>query len=281
MDDNSVETQLLSDVKRYDYDRWLLSLFCPGDKRFGVLAVLAFSTELSRIRETVSEAMLGDIRLQWWRDAIAEIKNGTTRKHPVAEALLQLTKDEKIDTDLMLEMIDARAKDLDPHPISTKGELLVYAEQTGGNLQRLVFQALGAQEDAEGIEAVMRSGRAYALTGILRAIPFHAQQDLVLLPEKVVQTHSGDFDSLFKTGNGQKLFACVEDIADLAELEFSAAFNQAIVAKPEPKQAVMLNALTGIYLKKLKKAGFDPASSLLDVGSVRKIMALTAYRFFG
>jgi phytoene/squalene synthetase len=54
-------------VKRFDRDRYWSALFAPEPVRSHLLALYAFNVELSRIPAQVSEAMFGEVRLQWWR----------------------------------------------------------------------------------------------------------------------------------------------------------------------------------------------------------------------
>ena len=55
-----------------------------------LLALYGFHAELQAIPFAVSEPPLGEIRLQWWRDALAEIfGRGTPRAHPVVQLLAQ------------------------------------------------------------------------------------------------------------------------------------------------------------------------------------------------
>ncbi len=70
-------------LRRYDYDRFLTGLFAPAGRREALYAVYAFNLEIARTREAVSEPMLGQIRLQWWREAIEEIYAGRVRRHEV------------------------------------------------------------------------------------------------------------------------------------------------------------------------------------------------------
>jgi len=63
-------------VARFDHDRHLITLYAPQDKRGALCALYAFNYEISRIRESVSEPMLGEIRLQWWHEAIDDIYDG-------------------------------------------------------------------------------------------------------------------------------------------------------------------------------------------------------------
>ena len=74
-------------VRRYDYDRYFAAAFASGDVRRGLMALYAFNIEIASTRERVSEALLGEIRLQWWGDAIAEIYEGKVRDHAVASEI--------------------------------------------------------------------------------------------------------------------------------------------------------------------------------------------------
>ena len=60
-------------VRRVDEDRWLASRFAPADVRARLIALYAVNYEIARTAEVVREPGVGDIRLAWWRDALAEI----------------------------------------------------------------------------------------------------------------------------------------------------------------------------------------------------------------
>ncbi len=57
-------------VRENDPDRFFCTLFAPPAKREALFALYAFNHELARVAESVSEPMLGEIRLQWWREAL-------------------------------------------------------------------------------------------------------------------------------------------------------------------------------------------------------------------
>ena len=78
-------------VRRVDPDRWLSSRFIadPG-ARADVIALYAFDHELARAPRWRSNALLGEIRLTWWREALDEIFDGRpVRRHPTAQALAE------------------------------------------------------------------------------------------------------------------------------------------------------------------------------------------------
>jgi NADH dehydrogenase [ubiquinone] 1 alpha subcomplex assembly factor 6 len=77
------------EARRRDRDRYLCALFAPMPARSRLIALLALDLELARIPHTVSEPLLGQMRLQWWRDAIAEARQGRPPAHPVVQALAE------------------------------------------------------------------------------------------------------------------------------------------------------------------------------------------------
>src|SRR5258705_10943546 len=74
---------VLDTVRRADRDRFLAALFAPEPARTDLLALLAFDHELARTRLVTREPMLARIRLEWWREAVAEAAGaGTPRGGP-------------------------------------------------------------------------------------------------------------------------------------------------------------------------------------------------------
>ncbi len=77
-------------VRRADPDRYLSALFAPAAKRSLLHALYAFNIEIARVADTVREPMIGEIRLEWWRETLAGARQGMPRNHDVARALTDL-----------------------------------------------------------------------------------------------------------------------------------------------------------------------------------------------
>src|SRR5690348_1595504 len=84
-------------VHEADRDRFIATLFAPAACRPALFALYAFDVELARIRDAVSAPLPGEIRLQWWRDALAGQGHGEVAAHPVAAALLQTVAEHALD----------------------------------------------------------------------------------------------------------------------------------------------------------------------------------------
>src|ERR1043165_8072550 len=103
------DAALDAEVRRVDEDRWLASRFAPGNTRARLIAVYALNNEIARTADVVTQVQIGDIRLQWWREALAEMFAGKpVRAHPVLRAIAQAHAQTPLPQMLMEGLIDAR-----------------------------------------------------------------------------------------------------------------------------------------------------------------------------
>ena len=148
-------------------------LFAPAARREALFALYAFNYEIARVRETVTQPVLGQIRLQWWRENIAAaFEGGVTRHQPVVEALAATIRRLSLTREHFDRLIDAREGDLEDEPLENLIALENYTEATSSRLVYLALEALGADTPAT-IEAGRHIGIAYALAGLLRSARFH------------------------------------------------------------------------------------------------------------
>jgi phytoene synthase len=168
-------------VRQFDRDRYLTALFAPTDRRQDLFALYAFNHEVAKIGALVSEELLGQIRLQWWREAIAGIYDGAPRKHLVVEALAATVKRHKLPRAPFDRLIDARAFDLAEEGPQTLQPWLDYAEATSSTLTELSLLILGVP-DGPAYRAGRFVGIAWALTGLLRVAPAQAATNKIFLP---------------------------------------------------------------------------------------------------
>ena len=103
---STVDSQkyIAQQVRAHDYDRYFATLFCPTECRLPLLALYAFNIEIATIRETVSEPLIGHMRLQWWRDTIGAVYDGQPPGHPVATALADAVTSFELTRELFYRM---------------------------------------------------------------------------------------------------------------------------------------------------------------------------------
>lgn len=167
-------------VRAHDSDRFLLSLPGPKEGREGLWALFAFNHEIARTREVVNETAMGHIRLQWWRDAIAGVYAGKTPdSNPVLTGLAGAIRRYNLPQDDFDALLYAREFDLEGvAPASLEG-LEKYAGFTTVPLNGLALKIRGEVADDSVVRDV---SVAYALAGLLRAVPFHESQGRSFMP---------------------------------------------------------------------------------------------------
>ena len=160
-------------VRRVDEDRWLASRFAPPDVRARLIALYAVNYEIARIGETVREPSLGEIKLQWWREAIAEIfDGGQARPLPALVALRQAVQQAPFSRGRFDRMIDARQLDFEAKPFNDRADFSEYINDTAGELMRLAIEACGVEVTSGPMQSFVATGAyRWGATGILRAEP--------------------------------------------------------------------------------------------------------------
>src|SRR6516164_4607503 len=134
-------------VRRHDRDRYQTVLFAPAARREALFALYAFNYEIARVRESVTQPMLGQIRLQWWRENIAAaFEDGPVRHHIVVEPLTAVIRQLALTREHFDRLIDARETDLEDAPPTSLAALEDYAAGTSARLVYLALEVLGMRD---------------------------------------------------------------------------------------------------------------------------------------
>ena len=157
-----------------------------------------------RIRETVSEPRLGEIRLAWWRDTISGLFAGTPGDHPVAQALMPAITAGGLPITPFLSLIESRQFDLYDDPMPTLGDLEGYLGETSSAILQLGVMILAGGEAARLAEASGFAGVAYGLTGLLRSLPVHRARGQCYVPKDVLAKHGLTPAQWLSAREGQK-----------------------------------------------------------------------------
>lgn len=145
---------VLETVRAADRDRFLAALFAPEPARSDLMALLAFDHELARTRTVTREPMLARIRLQWWREAVAQATGqGAPRAQPVVEVLSETVRRHLLASERLEALIDAREEEID-------GPLDVV--RTGNALADLELTVLGV-DDSVTRQAARAIGSAWLM----------------------------------------------------------------------------------------------------------------------
>jgi NADH dehydrogenase [ubiquinone] 1 alpha subcomplex assembly factor 6 len=243
-------------VRRHDRDRYQTALFAPAARREALFALYAFNYEIARVRETITQPLLGQIRLQWWREVIdAAYGDRPPRAHVVAQPLTAAIRNLAPSREWFDRMIDARERDLGEETPPTLAALEQYAEATSAALIYLALEVLGTR-DAAATGKAREVGIAYALAGLLRTMPFHARAGRCYIPDDIaarVGLDPAEYQALRTT---PALRAAVAEIAEAARRRLQAAGRRRV---PRPDRAGLLPAVIAErFLWRLRRADHDP-----------------------
>jgi phytoene synthase len=261
-------------VRAGDPDRYFATLFAPADKRPHLFALYAFSLEVARVRDAVSEALTGEIRLQWWRDTLQAEARGDVRANPVAAALDSAIVTFRLPRQALVDLIDARVFDLYDDPMPTLTDLEGYCGETSSALIRLASLILADGNDPGAADAAGHAGVAYAMTGLLRALPWHVRQGRVYVPASVLEAQGVALEDELAGRGGDGLARALSEMRGVARRHLDAA-RADMVAVPAPIVPAFLPvALVPLYLAAMERPDYDPLTTVVDVPQWRKLWSL-------
>lgn len=154
-------------VRLYDEARWLSSCYAAPRQRNLLTLLYAFNLELARIRLSVSEAHLGFIRFQWWRDQIAKLGDpGAAPKHPLLIALSVELSSALLTREALLGLVDGHetAFEQDDRALEPEGELAILAAN-------LLMPGHGWDEEIRSLADEWSGLRRGAAASLLQQVP--------------------------------------------------------------------------------------------------------------
>ncbi len=274
MDDAERRKIIREMAREKDPDRYLAALFAPAGARDALFALYAFNAELAQIADEVTEPTLGEIRLQWWRDAMQVAASGEATGHPVADAMGAALRHHELPASRLDPMIDARRFDVLERIMPDSASLFIYLDNTAGQAFLLACEFLGCDRETAG-PAARAAGRAFGLTGLMRAVTVHAAQNRLYLPVQSLQTGA---EQRLMAGHADPTFlGLMSELRRQAREELETA-KPLIRALPKDAQAAFKPlALVEPYLKTLE-AIEDPMADIADINPLHRLWRLTIWR---
>jgi phytoene synthase len=210
-------------VRAGDKNRFLATLFAPQKYRRALYALYAFNLEVARTREMAREPMPGEIRLQWWRDMLGGAGRGDVDSHPVAAALRDTVVRYRLPPKMLSDLIDARTFDLYDEPVATVSYLEGYATRTSSALIELAGRILCDGRAPNAGDLPHHAGIAYAIAGLLLALPVHSLRRQLYLPVDLMQRYGAQAADAYAANPTTELRAVLADLRLRARDHLAAA----------------------------------------------------------
>jgi phytoene synthase len=239
-------------VRTVDRDRFIASLFAPVELRGALHALYAFNAELARVRDVAREALPGEIRLQWWADIINGERRDEANASPVAAALLATIKRHGLSLAPLSDLIEARRFDLYQEPMASVADLESYARKTSSAIIALSARIIAA---TEAMDAAEPAGIAYAIVGLLRALPTHLARGQLYLPAELLQRHQVQQHDLFAGRTSAGLEGVVAELRATARLHLAAVRPHLSGLPQAAIPALLPVALVRPTLDRLERSG--------------------------
>ena len=264
-----------AELRTTDRDRYLSTLVIDPRHRDGVTALYAFNADVAAIRERVSNPAPGEIRLQWWNDALDGDGHGAVRQNPVADALLDTIARYAIPAGTLLRLLGARRFDLYDDPMPDLESFEGYAGETTSTLYQLSAMILNDGALIEAGDAAGHLGVAHAMIGHLRAFGYVSAQGRIMLPWTILQANGVKEQEIFSRIDSEGLHEALGQIAELAAGHLRSAELAINTLPRQLKPAFAMIAVLKAQLAQLTARTGSVFKPLADDPDWRKISRLT------
>ncbi|WP_299347707.1 squalene/phytoene synthase family protein [uncultured Maritalea sp.] len=273
------QRHVAEELNKISRDDYLATLFMPEDVRPDVQALAAFAAELRVVRQRVSEPTPGEIRLQWWHDALEGKGHGTVRANPIADRLLVAIEKHRLPTVPLKRMIAAHRFDLYDDPMPDVNQFEGYAGETRACIFQYFAMMLGDKSADPAIyaEAAGHLGVATTYTQHLLAFGYNSAKGQIYLPLSVFNSFGIDDKSILAGQNTESLRQAIGAHGEAASAHLALAQN-AIKLLPKPARiAFVQSAVCALQLRYLRTQKENPFVAGAGRSEMRKMISMFAY----
>lgn len=160
------------------------------------MALFAFLAEVARTRSMISEPMPGEIRLQWWRDAIGGIEHGAVGSNPLAAALLEAMGRDGLPAATLQAVLDGRTFDLYDDPMPETHTFEGYAGEVWSGPMALAMGYLASEPAGQFADAAGHGGVALTVARVLTGFHHWTARGQTLIPKPMLDEAGTTPDAL-------------------------------------------------------------------------------------
>lgn len=267
-------------VREWDKDRYLATLLAPEAARDHLWAIYAFDAEIARIRTAVSETELGEIRYQWWRDAIDAIyEDRALEPHPVLLGLAPVIRAADLPRHAFINLIEARRFDLYDDPMPSLNDLEGYLGETSSVLMQLAARTLAGDESFALSDVTGAAGVAYGLARLLSTLPVQCARGQCFVPLELLEKYDLTPAHVVAGRRDQGLDIIVSQLRHHAQRRLAEARERVSDVPIAALPALWPASLVDLYLKRLARRGLNPFKKATEVSQIRRQARLLKMSF--
>ena len=256
-------------LRRSDPDRYLSTLYAPQAVRADLEALYLFNAEIASIRDRIREPLPGEVRIQWWRDALAG-GEAVAAGHPLAAALGAAIARHGLPLDAFDRYLEARIFDLYDDPMPSRADLEGYCGETASALIQLSALMLDAEAAPAFAAAAGHAGCAQAIAGLVRLMPLTRARGQCYVPADILAAVGASRADIVEAKDGAAAARALGAFIELGR-EHAARFEAEAKGMPATlRPAFLPAALAPAYLARAAGAGADPLRQVTDLSPVRR-----------
>ena len=267
-------------ARAHEPERYLAATLAPEPERATLIALAAFAADLVRISASAKEPLLGEIRLQWWRDSLDTIQAGGRTGAPLADALGDAIAKYRLPVPLVIAMTEARAFDLYDDPMPDQAALDGYLAKTEAFPFELALRVLGLPAGDAGALAGP-AGRAFGLTRLLLRLPAHLARGRQLLPLATLERQGITAEGML-AGEATSPVRCLIDTTARDILATLATLRPQIGALSKRQRTALLPlVMITPYLKAIADPRRNPLRDIADLAPLGRVCRIAVAHLTG
>lgn len=251
-------------------DRYLAALLAPRAARDDLITLAAFAAEIEKIGRQVHDAYLGEIRLQWWREALCNGEPEKMSGHPVADAFESVIRRRGLSRQQLGEYFDASVHRLFSEPPENDAQLSLAINLIDGTLFTCAARIIGANVSAAETELIENCANAYGRARLALDLPYALAAGRNPLPRSfVISSSSPDWR------------AAIAELCAPARVHLAHARPAFSAASSAVKSALLPVALVEPYLRVVSRQGHDPARDVAGIAPLTRTWRLAKCHVLG
>jgi phytoene synthase len=209
-------------ARENERDLWLATLFAPERLRPHLHALAAFAHETGDVATRVREPIAGEMRLAWWREALAGVRPAEAAGAPIAAAVIDTTAKFALPAAVFESLLQALAFDVYDDAMESLEALEAYGVATAGALIALRAQVLADRRETDTRAASDAAGAGLALSRAVLDFALGRRRP-ILAPRALIERHGVSWAEARAGSGGEGLRAAFGELADAAEARFEEA----------------------------------------------------------
>jgi 15-cis-phytoene synthase len=266
---------LQSLARDFEPDLYYAALLAPAEAQRDFVVLAAYIAETGRISTNVPEPSLAEIRVQWWREALAAAAVGNKSGNPILDQLAEVLTRRGISFDEASRPLDALSREIDGAPFQQDEDFVAFLDQGSGAVERMALK-ISAGEGALSADAQRAFTAASLANGAIRL----ARR----LPE-LVRHGRGPFppgsqglrEGMNETAVRGEVAAASRRLVEYALGQLQEARGGLSGLTGRERAAILPLALTAPYAAKLSSSSRDALQDCVEIAPLNRLLRLWWY----